>query len=94
MSRAMQMRSSAPGAVSYFRDTRTPMRLGDDADPSTPVLEQPVIKTALALAYTYHGYKRTGSVAWALGYLIAGKVAPVVTGAVVLAQGFGDKKGT
>jgi hypothetical protein len=92
--RAMQMASTAPGAVSYFRDTRTPQRLGDDADASTPVLEQPVVKTALALAYTYHGYKRTGSIAWALAYLLAGKVAPVVTGAVVLAQGYGAKKGS
>lgn len=91
---AMQLATNARGAVSYFRDTRRP-QLGDDvATSEPPLLERPFVKTALTLAYTYHGYKRTGSLAWAVAYMLAGRVAPVVTGAVVLAQGYGDKKGT
>ncbi len=39
-------------------------------------------------AGAYHGYKRTGSVGWALGWAIAGGVAPIITLPIALAQGF------
>lgn len=42
----------------------------------------------------YHGYKRTKSVGWALGYSAAGSLFPLVTGGIALAQGFGKPKGS
>jgi hypothetical protein len=50
------------------------------------------VKTASAVALTYHGYKRTGSVLWALFYGAMGKWVPAVAVPVALAQGFGAKK--
>jgi hypothetical protein len=50
------------------------------------------IKTAAALALTYHGYKRTGSIVWALVYGTLGKVLPLAAVPIALAQGFGQKK--
>ncbi len=49
-------------------------------------------ETGASLALTYHGYKRTGSLIWALIYGVAGKWFPVVSVPVALAQGFGEKK--
>ena len=53
--------------------------------------------TALALATTmasvYHGYKRNDSIGWALGWGLFGSALPVVAIPVMLAQGFGDRKG-
>lgn len=40
----------------------------------------------------YHGYKRTNSLGWALGWAALGALFPVVTTAVALAQGFGKKE--
>lgn len=50
------------------------------------------LSTASMAASTYHGYKRTGSVGWALGWGILGAIFPVVTPAIAVAQGFGKKK--
>lgn len=50
------------------------------------------VKTGAAIALTFHGYRRTGSLAWALVYGICGRLAPVVAVPVALAQGFGEKK--
>lgn len=41
----------------------------------------------------YHGYKRNGSVGWAIGWALLGGFAPVITTAVAFAQGIGKKKG-
>lgn len=49
-------------------------------------------ETGAALALTYHGYKRTGSLIWALVYGLAGKWFPAVSVPVALAQGFGERK--
>ena len=46
----------------------------------------------VAAALVYHGYRRTGSVFWALLYGLAGKEAPAIAGPIALAQGFGHKK--
>lgn len=43
-------------------------------------------------ALVYHGYRRTGSIVWALLYGLAGKKLPIVAVPVALAQGFGQKK--
>ena len=40
-------------------------------------------------AGAYHGYKRTGSTGWAIGWALAGGLFPIITIPVALAQGFG-----
>jgi hypothetical protein len=47
---------------------------------------------AAGAALVYHGYKRTGSLIWAILYGLAGKELPVVAVPVALAQGFARKK--
>jgi hypothetical protein len=44
------------------------------------------------LGGAYHGYKRTNSVAWALGWGLAGGMFPLITGVIAYAQGFGKRK--
>jgi hypothetical protein len=63
------------------------------ASQALAVLDNPVVKAGITGAGIYHGYKRTGSLLWALVYGAAARFSPVVTGAVVAAQGFGHKKG-
>jgi hypothetical protein len=46
-----------------------------------------------AAAAAYHGYKRTGGVKGALIWGLLGGLAPVITNAVAVAQGFGQRKG-
>jgi len=41
----------------------------------------------------YHGYKRTGSYGWAVGWSIFGAFLPILALPIMVAQGFGDKKG-
>ena len=50
------------------------------------------VSTASALLLTYHGYKRTGSILWALVYGLAGRVVPLAAVPVALAQGLGKRK--
>jgi hypothetical protein len=50
------------------------------------------VSTGAAIALTYHGYKRTGSLAWALIYGVMGKWFPVEAVPIALAQGFGQRK--
>ena len=49
--------------------------------------------STLALAGTalgaYHGYKRTESIGWTLGWALVGGLFPVIAIPVALAQGFG-----
>lgn len=74
----------------------TRQQLGDGATSSTPTLHQVMtsssVKTASAIALTFHGYRRTGSIVWALLYGIAGRTVPTVAVPISLAQGFGQKK--
>jgi hypothetical protein len=62
----------------------------------TPTLRAAVtsepVKTAAAIALTYHGYRRTGSIVWALIYGLAGRLVPVAAVPISVAQGFGEKK--
>lgn len=79
-------------------------QLGDDSTSSpaapspapTPSLRDTLnsdpVSTASAIALTYHGYKRTGSIVWALIYGLAGKVFPIESVPIAIAQGFGQKK--
>lgn len=72
--------------------------IGDDAVASNPattvsnVLSSPAVSTLSAAALTYHGYKRTGSILWALVYGAIGKWKPVIAVPIALAQGFGQRK--
>lgn len=71
------------------------MGMGADASASTAVhdlVTSPAVKTASGVALVYHGYKRTGSVVWALLYGLAGRTVPVVAVPVAMAQGFATKK--
>jgi len=56
------------------------------------VINSEPVSTASAVALTYHGYKRTGSILWALFYGAMGKWVPAVAVPISLAQGFGTKK--
>lgn len=51
------------------------------------------LASGVALAGTalgaYHGYKRTESVGWAIGWALLGGLFPFITVPVALAQGFG-----
>lgn len=71
--------------MSYFRK-----HLGDDASTSAPSL--PAAGTVVGAALVYHGYKRTGSIIWALLYGLAGKEMPAIAAPIAIAQGFGHKK--
>lgn len=70
--------------------------VADDAATTPQTLDTFVhsdtVKTASALALTYHGYKRTGSLLWALLYGAAGRFIPTVAVPVAVAQGFGKKR--
>lgn len=39
----------------------------------------------------YHGWKRTGSVGWTIGWTLLGGMFPIPTTAVAFAQGFAKK---
>jgi len=70
--------------------------LSDDAAAPAPslrdIINGPTVSTGAAIALTYHGYKRTGSLVWALVYGLAGKVFPIEAVPIALAQGFGTRK--
>lgn len=52
-----------------------------------------MLASGLGLAGTglgaYHGYKRTGSIGWAIGWALLGGLFPIITIPVAVAQGFG-----
>lgn len=82
--------------ASYYRSKRRAL-LGDDkADPPASslagVVSSPAVKTASAVLLTFHGYRRTGSILWALLYGLAGRTVPVVAVPIAAAQGLGKKK--
>ena len=74
--------------------------LGADATATAPTVKETLhdaldsepVATVSAIAMTYHGYKRTGSLIWALIYGAAGKWFPIETVPLAFAQGFGKKK--
>ena len=62
------------------------------AGATADLVHSEAVTTASAAALVYHGYKRTGSIVWALLYGLAGKKIPIVAVPVAVAQGFGQKK--
>lgn len=77
--------------------SKRPLLLGDTpAGASTTVhdiVDNPNVKLAAGAALAYHGYRRTGSVWWALVYGMAGRWFPLEAVPIAVAQGFGTKKG-
>lgn len=74
--------------------------LGDGETPAatppsrsfTDIVHSPTVKTVSAIALTFHGYRRTRSLIWALVYGLAGRTVPVAAVPIALAQGFGERK--
>ena len=60
--------------------------------PSKYMIAWGILSTASMAASAYHGWKRTGSWGWTLGWAFMGGMFPVLTPAVALAQGFGKPK--
>jgi len=50
------------------------------------------LSTVSAAASAYHGYKRNQSVGWAAVWALMGGIFPVITPAVAVAQGFGQRE--
>lgn len=82
------VRAAAVRPQRYLSFGNVQAELGDLKE----ALTQPSVKTAAGIALTYHGYKRTGSIAWALVYGLIGKTVPLVGVPIALAQGFGKRK--
>lgn len=79
----------------YYKSSR-PALLGDTKTEDGPsvagVVGSPAVKTGSAILLTYHGYRRTGSILWALLYGLAGRTIPVVAVPIALGQGLGKRK--
>lgn len=50
------------------------------------------VRAAAGVASTYHGYKRTGSVGWAVLYGLLGGIFPLETVPITIAMGYGKPK--
>lgn len=83
-----------------YKRVKQPLLMGDtpsDVTTSTPaptlsdLASSGNVKTAAAIALTYHGYKRAG-IFGAIMYGLAGRLVPVVAVPVAVAQGFGKRK--
>lgn len=74
-------------------DTAAPAPADSSASPSlSDVVNSPSVSTGSAMALTYHGYKRTGSILWSLVYGALGYWKPAWMIPIAVAQGFGEKK--
>lgn len=87
-------RSLGSGGYTYsFGDDPTTAPVPSSPTPSLrDTINSDPVSTVAAIALLYHGYKRTGSIFWALVYGAAGKVFPIESVPIALAQGFGTKK--
>lgn len=75
----------------HLGDGETPAA-GPPSRSFTDIVHSPTVKTVSAIALTFHGYRRTGSLVWALVYGLAGRTVPVAAVPIALAQGFGERK--
>ena len=73
-------------------DATTPVVVPNASFSLRRTLTSEPVKTASAIALTYHGYRRTGSIVWALIYGLAGRLVPVAAVPISLAQGYGQRK--
>jgi hypothetical protein len=77
-----------------FADSATPTAT-PAADPTLQAAVDTAkgyIESGVTAAMIYHGYRRTGSILWALLYGLAGKEVPAVALPIAIAQGFGQRK--
>jgi hypothetical protein len=92
MRKRIRIARPAPGQPEYLAIGAT-----DSPAPATSavrdLLDSEAVTTGAGIALIYHGYRRTGSVLWALIYGIAGKKVPELAVPIAAAQGFGQKKG-
>jgi hypothetical protein len=58
----------------------------------TDFIDSDAFKTGAGAALIYHGYRRTGSLIWALLYGLAGRELPMLAVPVAIAQGFGKRR--
>ena len=79
-------------SIGGIDDDAVGVRINDRELSLRDSLSGPNVKTAAAVALTYHGYKRTGSILWALLYGSLGRTVPLVAVPIALAQGFGKQK--
>ena len=77
------------GAQPGANGTGTGQLTPNDGALSTLASGVAVAGTALG---AYHGYKRTESLGWALGWALLGGMFPFITIPVALAQGFGRRE--
>lgn len=79
--------------MAIVKSSRPPL-MGDTAPATTvqDVVNDPSVKTAAGVALAYHGYRRTGSIFWALVYGMAGRWFPLEAVPIAMAQGFADPK--
>lgn len=49
-----------------------------------------IVAASIGLS-AYHGYRRNDSVGWAIWWALMGGLFPIVTPAIALAQGFGQR---
>lgn len=52
----------------------------------------PLVSTAGLVACTYHGYRRTKSIGWTLGWALFGSALPFLAVPWAVAQGYGKPK--
>jgi hypothetical protein len=80
---------------SQISTTRPAGGVGDvPAIVNSTVLAYPLwtlLSMASAGASAFHGYRRNQSVGWAVAWGAAGAVFPVITPAIAVAQGFGER---
>lgn len=87
-------RGGALGSIvdAYLGD----VTLSDGTVVETSWVQSPIFRVIAMLSVgvsVYHGYKRNnGSIGWALGWGLLGAFFPVITPAVALAQGLGQRK--
>ncbi len=66
------------------------------AGETKPADEPSTFWTAASIAGTtlgaYHGYKRTDSIGWAIGWGLLGGIFPFITLPIAYAQGFGKRE--
>ena len=60
--------------------------------PNKGVMAWAALSTASMGVSAYHGYRRTQSIGWALGWAALGAMFPIITPTIAVAQGFGKRK--
>jgi hypothetical protein len=73
----------APAAAEYHRAM---------SGAASDLVHSEAVSYASAALCAYHGYRRNGSLFWALVWAVAGKKIPIVAVPVAAAQGIGKKR--